>query len=259
MELPKIKINDFEGPFDLLLHLIKKNQMDIYNVKLYSITNQYLNYLNSMKEMDLEITSEFIVVAATLIEIKSKHLLPKVKTDDEEEEDDEKTLLEKLILYKKIKGVSSYFRDKYINTGEVFSKKPEIIEEKKAEINNDDIFKNITLLDLYNMYNNLLEIYNNKQNKNNVIQRKIYVDKYKIEDKLEYIVKRINEGNIKTFNQLIEDSECKMETVVTFLALLEMIKQRMVKVYQPKNFGNIVIERRIEDAEEQSDSNSIYG
>ena len=97
MELPKIKINNFEGPFDLLLHLIKKNQMSIYNVKIYEITTQYLNYLNEMKEMDLEITSEFIVVAATLIEIKSKHLLPKQKKEEEEdEEDSEKNLLEKL-------------------------------------------------------------------------------------------------------------------------------------------------------------------
>ena len=99
MELPKIKINDFEGPFDLLLHLIRKNQMSIYNVRIYEITNQYLNYLNEMKEMDLEITSEFIVVAATLIEIKSKHLLPKPKKEEENEEDVEKNLLEKLIVH----------------------------------------------------------------------------------------------------------------------------------------------------------------
>ena len=258
MELPKIKINDFEGPFDLLLHLIKKNKMDIYNVKIFEITNQYLNYLNNMKEMDLEITSEFIVVAATLIEIKSKYLLPKVK-QEEEEEDDEKILIEKLILYKKIKGVSGYFKDKYLNTGEVYSKKAEIIEEKKEKINNDDLLKNITLLDLYNIYNNLLEIYNNKQNKANVIQRKIYVDKYKIEDKLEYIRKRIQDENINDFSELIKESECKMETVVTFLALLEMIKQRMIKVYQSDNFGRIIIERREEYAEKESNTNSIYG
>lgn len=257
MELPKIKINDFEGPFDLLLHLIKKNQMSIYNIKIFEITNQYLNYLNNMKEMDLEITSEFIVVAATLIEIKSKYLLPKIKQEDDEE-DDEKALIEKLILYKKIKGVSAYFKDKYLNTGEVYSKKPEIIEEKKEKISNDDLLKNITLLDLYNIYNNLLEIYNNKQNKNNVIQRKIYVDKYKIEDKLDYIVKKLNEENIYDFSQLVQDSECKLETVVTFLALLEMIKQRMVKVYQSDSFSRIIIERREEHAEEESNSNSIY-
>ena len=105
MELPKIKVANFEGPFDLLLHLIKKNKMDIYNVEIYKITNQYLAYLDTMKEMDLEITSEFIVIAATLIEIKSKTLLPKIKnnTEEEDEEDIEKKLLEKLILYKKIK------------------------------------------------------------------------------------------------------------------------------------------------------------
>ena len=93
----------------------------------------------------------------------------------------------------------------------------------------------------------------------NVIQRKIYVDKYKIEDKLEYIRKRIQDENINDFSELIKESECKMETVVTFLALLEMIKQRMIKVYQSDNFGKIIIERREEHAEKESNTNSIYG
>jgi segregation and condensation protein A len=247
MELPKIKINDFEGPFDLLLHLIKKNQMSIYNVKIFEITNQYLNYLNEMKEMDLEITSEFIVVAATLIEIKSKHLLPKSKKEDENEEDDEKNLLEKLIVYKKIKGVSLFFRDRYTSAGEVYGKKPEIIEDRKEDISKVDLFKNTNLIALYNIYNNLLEIYNNKQNRNNVIQKKIYVDKYRIEDKLEFIKDKLINENVSNFTEITKDCECKLECVVTFLALLEMIKQRMVKVYQSDNFMNILIERRTDD------------
>lgn len=247
MELPKIKINDFEGPFDLLLHLIKKNQMSIYNVKIFEITNQYLNYLNEMKEMDLEITSEFIVVAATLIEIKSKHLLPKSKKEDENEEDEEKNLLEKLIVYKKIKSVSAFFRDRYISSGEVYGKKPEIIEEKKEDNSNMDLFKNTNLIELFNIYNNLLEIYNNKQNRNNVIQKKIFVDKYKIEDKLEFIKDKLMNENVSTFSEITKNCECKLECVVTFLALLEMIKQRMVKVYQSDNFMNILIERRSDD------------
>lgn len=252
MELPKIKINDFEGPFDLLLHLIKKNQMSIYNVKIYEITNQYLKYLDSMKEMDLEITSEFIVVAATLIEIKSKYLLPKPKKEDDEDElDEEKNLLEKLIVYKKIKGVSAFFRDKYINSGEVYAKRPEVIEEIKEKTTSDDLLRNLNLLDLYNIYNNQLEIYNNKQNKANVIQKKIYVDKYKIEDKLEYIKYRLENENINNFSELVENCECKLECVVTFLALLEMIKQKMVKVYQSENFRDIYIERRINEDEQQ--------
>lgn len=249
MELPKIKINDFEGPFDLLLHLIKKNQMSIYNVKMFEITTEYLNYINEMKEMDLEITSEFIVVAATLLEIKSKHLLPKPKKEDENEEDDEKNLLEKLIVYRKIKGVSVFFKERYTSAGEVYGKKPEIIEEKREDTEKQDLFKNINLLELYNIYNNLLEIYNNKQNRNNVIQKKIYVDKYKIEDKLLYIMDRLKNENINSFLEIIEDCENKLEYVVTFLALLEMIKQRMVKVYQSDNFMNILIERRIDDEE----------
>ena len=147
MELLKIKVADFEGPFDLLLHLIKKNKMDIYNVEIYKITNQYLESLNEMKEMDLEITSEFVVIAATLIEIKSKKLLPKVKVEEEENEEDiEKRLMEKLIEYKRFKAVSEFFKERYTSSGEVYSKKPEVIEEvekpdEKVVESFEDIFK----------------------------------------------------------------------------------------------------------------------
>lgn len=249
MELPKIKVADFEGPFDLLLHLIKKNKMNIYNVEIYKVTNQYLKYLGEMKEMDLEITSEFIVVAATLIEIKSKTLLPKHKVEEENEEDIEKKLLEKLIIYKKIKEATEFFKGKYTSSGNIYTKKPEVIEEVKGPIDNDELLRNVTLLDLYNIYNNLLEIYLNKQNRGNVVQKKIYVDKYKIEDKLDYLAEKLKEKRITEFSDLMTECECKMECVVTFLALLEMMKQRMVKVYQTGSFGEILIERREEEVE----------
>ena len=160
----------------------------------------------------------------------------------------EKNLLEKLIVYKKIKGVSIFFKERYISAGEVYGKKPELIEDKREDIAKKDLFKDISLIELYNIYNNLLEIYNNKQNRNNVIQKKIYVDQYKIEDKLEYIMDKLKNENINSFSEFMENCECKLECVVTFLALLEMIKQRMVKVYQSDNFMNILIERRAEDA-----------
>ena len=242
MELPKIKVADFEGPFDLLLHLIKKNKMDIYNVEIYKVTNQYLEYLNTRKVMDLEI----IVVAATLIEIKSKNLLPKVKVEEEENEEDiEIKLIERLIEYKRFKAVSEFFNDKYVSSGEVFSKKPEVIEEIKPEkVDNDDIFKNITLLDLYNIYNKILENYREKQNKVNVVQKKIYVDKYKVEDKMEELLKKINSVEVIEFNNLMKESSCKLETVVIFLALLELIKIRTIQVFQDENFSNILIKRR---------------
>ena len=246
MELPKVKVADFEGPFDLLLHLIKKNKMNIYNIEIYKVTNQYLEYLNTRKVMDLEITSEFIVVAATLIEIKSKNLLPKVKVEEEENEEDiEIKLMERLIEYKRFKAVSEFFNDKYVSSGEVFSKKPEVIEEINPEkVDNDDIFKNLTLLDLYNIYNKILENYREKQNKVNVVQKKIYVDKYKVEDKMEELLERFNSSEVIEFNNLMKESTCKLETVVTFLALLELIKIRTIQVFQDESFSNILIKRR---------------
>ena len=249
MELPKIKVADFEGRFDLLLHLIKKNKMDIYNIEIYKITNQYLRYLDEMKEMDLEITSEFIVIAATLIEIKSKSLLPKVKVEDENEEDIENKLKLRLIEYKQIKAVSSFFKERHINSGEIYSKKPEIIEieEEKAPKCNEDIFKNLTLIDLYNIYNNILDTYHNKQNNINVVQRKIYTDKYKVEDKMKELLDRFNNANVIEFRSIIKESESKLETVVTFLALLELIKLRVIIAYQEGNFKEILMKRRVEN------------
>lgn len=244
MEMPKIKMANFEGPFDLLLHLIRKHEMDIYNVEIYKITNQYLKYLDDMKVMDLEVTSEFIVVAATLIEIKSKKLLPNIKEEDENEEDIEKKLLERLIEYKKIKGVSAFFEERYVSSGDVYPKKAEIIEQIENDKNNDDILKNITLLDLYTMYNTLLEEYRNKQNTANIIQKKIYADKYKIEDKMNILLELFNNNEAMNFDELVKECECKLEIVVTFLALLELIKIKMIKIYQDDNFENILIKRR---------------
>lgn len=250
MELPKIKVADFEGPFDLLLHLIKKNKMNIYNIEIYKITNQYLEYLDTMKEMDLEITSEFIVIAATLIEIKSKSLLPKIKTVEENDEDIEKKLVEKLILYRKIKASTEYFKKISLQNNISYSKKPEVIEEvKENKLSNDDIFKNISLIDLYNIYNKLLENYTNKRNTNNIIQKNIKIDEYKIEDKYDYLIEKLNKNNIQRFNEIMDECTCKLECVVTFLALLELIKQRKVKIYQELNFGDIIIKGCDDDGE----------
>lgn len=242
MELPKIRVADFEGPFDLLLYLIKKNKMNIYNVEIYKITNQYLQYLDTMKEMDLEITSEFIVIAATLIEIKSKSLLPKVKKVEEVEEDVEKKLLEKLILYKKIKASTEYFKKVSLENNISYSKKPEIIEDiSDNKIDNKELFKDLTLIDLYNIYNKLLEVKKNKKNDFNIIQRNIKTDQYKIEDKYDYILKSLKKNNIRKFSEFINKCENKLECVVTFLALLELIKQKQVKIYQNSNFEDIII------------------
>ncbi|MDD7793881.1 segregation/condensation protein A [Clostridium sp. 'White wine YQ'] len=249
MEALKVKIADFEGPFDLLLHLIRKNKMDIYDIKIFEITNQYLEHLQSMKEMDLEITSEFIVIAATLIEIKSKMLLPKAKDENDDDQDPKLSLVEKLVQYRKFKAAAEYLREKSLYTGIVFSKKPEIIPEEKSDVSNEDILKNVTMLSLYKIYNELMERVRNRRNdvSDSNMSKTVQLDRYRMEDKMIDLTNYILEGKTYSFDDLISSSECKMETVVTFLALLELIKEKVINVFQTGSFGEILIKRRMDN------------
>lgn len=239
-----IKIENFEGPFDLLLHLIKKNEMDIYNVKLSYITNQYMEYLNSMKELDLEITSEFIVISATLLEIKSKELLPKNEVKEiEEVEISKEELLSRLIEYKKFKEVAEFLREKENkNEGVVYGKKPEIIEEDKS-VDLKEVLKKTSLISLYELYNKLLLLYYSKKNHNN-IPKQISIDRFRIEDKMEDLELYFQDKPKSTFSQIIYNCESKIEVIVTFLAMLELIRLKKVKVLQEENFTEIHMERR---------------
>ncbi|MCY6483775.1 segregation/condensation protein A [Clostridium aestuarii] len=239
-----IKIENFEGPFDLLLHLIKKNEMDVYDIKIHEITAQYLRYINNMREIDLEVTSEFIVIAATLLEIKSKMLLPKAskEEDSEDENDPRKELISKLLEYKKFKLVADFLKEKEEQSGITFKKKPEIIEEKKEKEDNKDILKDITILELFNIYNDLITRYNNKMNTENVIEKEIPLDKFKVEDKMIEISKQLAKNKRMKFSNFIYESSSKIETVVAFLALLELIKLRAISAIQENSFNEIFIE-----------------
>ncbi|MEG1256366.1 segregation/condensation protein A [Clostridium sp.] len=238
-----IKTSNFEGPFDLLLHLIKKNQMDIYNISILEITSQYIGYLNEMKELDLDIASEFIVTAATLIELKSKVLLPKNKEPETEEVDDAQELINKLVQYKKFKNAAEFLGTRQLNTGVTFTKRPEIIEdtrEKKEDAK--DLLKNITMMDLYNMYIELMEIYKNKMNDNFNMAERIQIEVFKIEDKMDHLKQILHNKKNTTFASIIQNNKSKTEVIVTFLALLELIKLKDVKVVQHGNFSDIYLE-----------------
>lgn len=244
-----INIDNFQGPFDLLLHLIKKNEMDIYDIKIHEITNQYMDYLQEMKEIDLEITSEFIVIAATLLEIKSKLLLPKAKNQEEEEEKDPREeLVSKLLEYKKFKAIANYLKQKQEESGLVFSKKPEIIDDKET-IDTSEILKGITMLELYNLFCKLMNDYENKINHNNVYLSRISPDEYKVEDKMNYLLDGVRSKKTFYFSDIIKNCHNKLEMVVTFMALLELVKIKSIKIYQKNNFNDIFMER-IENDEE---------
>jgi segregation and condensation protein A len=239
-----IKINNFEGPFDLLLHLIKVNQLDIYEISIFEITSQYIEYINSMKEMDLDITSEFILMAATLLEIKSRELLPKNNENQTEDEDPKAKLIQKLIEYKKFKEISSYLRKKEEEFGPIFVKKPEIIDDSFQKDIDKELFSGKTLMDLYQIYKEMIEKNKDKINTNQ-INDKISVDTYKVEDKMEELRERLINNKIIQFSKISLNCNNKLELVVTFLALLELIKQKEVKALQKDNFNEIYIERII--------------
>ncbi|MGE5627872.1 MAG: segregation/condensation protein A [Solirubrobacterales bacterium] len=246
-----IKLENFEGPFDLLLHLIKKNKMDIYNIKIHEITGQYLEYIKAMEEMDLEVTSEFILIAATLIEIKSKLLLPKQKDETAEgnEGNPEEELINKLAKYKKFKLASGWLMERLEDTGAFYSKKPEIIEPVHKEPNPEDFLAKVSMLDLYNIYCSVIENYNGKQNKTNAIVREIPIDKFKIENKMEYIIQSLKNKKQQTFSSFIKECSYKIEAIVVFLALLELIKLKRVKAYQDGSFMDIYIQEAESDEE----------
>lgn len=247
-----IKVERYEGPFDALLTLIKQNKMDIYDIQIHEITNQYMQILNEMKELDLEIASEFIVIAATLLEIKSKLLLPSTAEEEtavDKDLDPRKELIDKLVEYKKFKTAAQFLREHEESYGMVFTKKPEIIEEIKEDKEDIGILKNKTMLDLYDLFNELMNRYNSKLNKENIIQREIPLDAFKIEDKMEVLREKLRHSYHLNFDSIIAECNSKIEVVVTFLALLELIKIRNVKVLQEKSFTNIYLER-IEDNEE---------
>lgn len=152
----KVMINEFEGPLDLLLHLIKENDIDIYDIKIEEVTKQYLDYIKAMKELNLSIASEYLVMASELIEIKSKMLLPKkeVKEEDDYEEDPKELLIQRLLNYKKYKEVTNEFKELEETRKQVFTKEPSNLSYYAInEENNDDV----SLTDLMDAINNLLK------------------------------------------------------------------------------------------------------
>ena len=236
--MDKLLIGDFEGPLDLLLHLIKKSKMEIFDIEISEITNQYLNYIKSMTDMNLDIASEYLVMASELIEMKSKKLLPKSeeKEEDEEVEDPEVVLKRRLVEYQKYKESTNLFRDLEKNRSSYYTKAPESLKKYSLEkLENDG---SVDVYDLLDAFQKLLERQEFSKPKNTKIARKELSVKeriVKIRDILK-VNKRVN------FVELFDDFS-KPYVVVTFLSVLEMVKSREINIKQDNNFSDIYIER----------------
>lgn len=239
-----VKLEAFEGPLDLLLHLIEKAEVDIYDIPIAEITDQYLHYINMMDVHDLEISSEFIVMAATLLEIKSKMLLPKQKKEENSEDniDPREELIRKLIEYKKYKEASLELKDKLGIYSKVFYKPPEPIEDYLTDVTS---ISNVSLDMLYISFRNIL-LKNESKKRNNF--REIYREVVTVEDKIRLINKLLASKPSFYFDDLFVSCYNKYEIIVAFLAVLELLKRRSLIIEQEKNYARILIKRRAKGA-----------
>ncbi|KPU44873.1 segregation and condensation protein A [Oxobacter pfennigii] len=238
----QIKLQNFEGPFDLLFHLIEKAEVDIYDIPIAEITNQYLEYINKMRSIDLDVASEFILMAATLIQIKSKMLLPKEKNPldgTNEDADPRAELIEKLIEYKKFKEVSGLFKESEEKSMDIFYKNAEIIDD----IEEDEILLNVSLNDLITAFNDIIERYKSGINEDVHLEEQLIREEFTVYDKILHIKQRLNNKNEISFSQLFISNTTKFEIVITFLALLELMRTREISIYQTKSYGEIIIRR----------------
>ena len=233
----KIKIDAFEGPLDLLLHLIKESNIDIYDINIEEITKQYLDYLNSMQQLDMEIASNYLLMASELMYIKSKSLLPNIK-EEETEEDEELTkegLINKLIEYQKYKEITKEFKNLELERKNIYTKAP----SKISNITNEKYTNNtdITIDNLLEAFSKFLERKDKEKPLNTKITNKEYSVKKRKND-----IKNILKIKKKAEFKDLFDNYNKSYIIVTFLSILELAKEKTINIKQEKNFDNIYIE-----------------
>jgi segregation and condensation protein A len=225
-----IKIPVFEGPFDLLLHLIRENKLDIYDIPIALITNQYLQYIEMMKELNLEIAGEFLVMAATLIYIKSRMLLPPdEETPDEELEDPRTELVKKLLEYQKVKEAAGDLRKREEDWMKVFRRDSFLAEEEEP---GELYLFDLNLFDLLDAFKKILE-----KAPPEVIS--ITKETLTVKDRISFIMEILEGQETVRFEDFFQGGMTKIQLIVTFVALLELIRLGLARAYQEREFGNI--------------------
>lgn len=234
-----IKVENFEGPLDLLCHLIDKNKMNINDIKISDITDQYLDYLKQMEEMNLDVTSEFLVMASTLLYLKSKSLLP--KQDSEEEELTEEELIRRIIEYKKYKEISNKLKENFLLYSKRYFRQAEQIELPTQKIEKD-YEKGI----IPQIYENLIKRNEDKINENaKNIEKIAIVETYTVASKVRDMFKVLVKNKRFIFNKLFSVKEHnKQEVVTAFSGLLEMSRRNKVITNQEDTFSDILVEKR---------------
>lgn len=242
------KLQQFEGPLDLLLHLIDKNKMDIFDIPIVEITAQYMEYIRAMKEANLDVMSEFLVMAATLLKIKSKMLLPIEETEDEEEEDPRAELVKQLLEYKMYKCISYELRDRQVDANNVYFKVPTIPDEVakyEEPVDLEELMSDITLTKLNAIFNSVIKRQENRVDPVRSKFGKIEKEEVSLDDKMNYMLEFARNNRNFSFRQLLEGQRSKMDTIVTFLVILEMMKAGQIYIVQENTFDDIKIESKM--------------
>lgn len=237
----KIMIDEFEGPMDLLLHLIKKENIDIIDISIEAITKQYLDYIEQMENLNLDIASEYLIMAAELLEIKSSKLLPK-KNDEEEEEDLEANFINRLIEYKQYKEVTEQFKELEETRKEIYTKIPDSLNQYKEDSKID--LGDTTIDDLVNAFSKFL----NRKEMEKPLNTKITAKEYNIDERSYEIKKILKKNKRMNFRELF-DVYRRDYVVITFLSILSMAKKQEIDIKQDNNFKDIYISLK-EDKDE---------
>ena len=243
----EIKVEAFEGPFDLLIHLININEIEVHDIPIHQITMQYLEYLDAMQDLDMEVTSEFLVMAATLIEIKSKMLLP--SKDDEEYQtmfdlgDPRADLVMKLVEYKKFKNVAGFFKGRETEFGKSIFKDQEDLEPFVKRYTNSELNSDMDQDILIEAVKRILNNVNKEDQARKGFFQSLKRDVYTVEQKMDLIRERVLSFESVYFESLFSEDYVKSEVIVTFLAILELLKLKTVKIKQEKVFDRIEIIR----------------
>jgi segregation and condensation protein A len=231
----RVCLDQFEGPLDLLLHLIKQNEINIYDIPIALITKQYLDYIGVMKSLNLEVAGAFLVMAATLIHIKSRMLLPVEPQDEEEEgEDPRAELVRRLLLYKQFKEAAGELSERSRMWREVYARP---LVEMESLVLEEEAPLDMTLFDLVDAFQDILR----RTPAKTLVE--FTPDHLTVKDRMNYILERLEEAATVTFEELFQPEEGRLVLIVTFLALLEMIRIKLVRAFQSEVFGSILLSR----------------
>lgn len=247
MELT-VKLETFEGPLDLLLHLLDKNKVNIYDIPIVEITNQYMDYIREMERQDLDIMSEFMVMAATLIDIKAKMLLPKKVTEEEEEADPRAELVQQLLEYKLYKSISYELKDRQQEADRVMYKEPTIPDEVSAYVpplNMDELLDGLTLHKLNHIFESVMKRQIDKLDPVRSKFGRIEKEEVSLEEKVVILEQYAALHKQFSFRGLLERQSSRVQVIVTFLAVLELMKTGKIEIYQKQAFDDISITSRI--------------